>query len=62
MCGHAKHIQRFVFSLRRGPERYDAIGDGTSEQQWKQNIPLVRMTDLIAQNLFCTGAGPRIAV
>jgi hypothetical protein len=48
--------------LAIAPERYDAIGDGTSEQQWKQNIPLVRMTDYIAQNLFCTGARPRIAV
>jgi hypothetical protein len=62
MCGHAKHIQRFVFFLRHEPERYGAISDGTSEQQRKQNIPPVRMMDFIAQNLFCTGARPRIAV
>jgi hypothetical protein len=40
----------------------NARNDGTSEQQRKQNIPLVRRADLIAQNLFCTGARPRIAV
>jgi hypothetical protein len=39
-----------------------ADDDGTSEQQRKQNIPSMRMTDFIAQNLFCSGAGPRIAV
>jgi hypothetical protein len=38
------------------------IGDGTSEQQRKQNILFVATMDFIAQNLFCTGIGPRIAV
>jgi hypothetical protein len=64
MCGHAKHIQRFVFfvtDMNRN-DTGDVRSDGTSEQQRKQNIPLMRMIDFIAQNLFCTGAGPRIAV
>jgi hypothetical protein len=39
-----------------------AIADGTSEQLRKQNILFAGMMDFIAQNLFCTGIGTRIAV
>ena len=62
MCDMLKRIQRFVFSCDMNRNDTDVIRDGTSEQQSETKFPLVRTTDPIAQNLFCTGARPRIAV